>query len=584
MNEDLMVGLLVEGGWKSTLWLGLCGLLVLFLRRSSAAVRHGVWTMGMVGAVVIPLGVVVLPGWSAEWLWEREVKGSGPAFPINDRVNSIVGEKRNPNLGELPTMDERQASASRVPTPRERFMSHHGSWNWVGVAVLVWGSGVMVVLLRLGKGYGQLSRLARRAESGNAIRWERELRQISGGKQVRVLTVKEGVMPMTWGLWRPVILLPESALAWEDDRLRMVLQHELAHVQRGDWGWQLVGQIGCLIHWYNPLVWVACLEMRKERERACDDLVVVAWAEPEVYASVLLDVALDRQHGGRVPSVALAVARTLPLEGRIQAILDYGRDRSGFGRRGFWGAMIAVLGLALPLATFGEGSAEDPARPGDSMREFPSDAMKKDMVDPSVVGNAGDVVVLRVRMWNGEKTEMLQEVKLVGAIGMPMKAHAGGRAYRPGIYHSAQVGSEIIGKLKDRDELQSLVNEELGGMSLVPPHPKTMVPEELGLVLETEPGGEEGKLKVAVTLTDLLGRWNVGNDFVWEAEGRLGKEKEHVLAPNKRIAARVKRWKQEGEISLGEKLEWEIPEHESSKGGRIVQLSLIGIQTFVRQA
>ena len=60
----------------------------------------------------------------------------------------------------------------------------------------------------------------------------------------------------------PVVVLPQEAERWCDDRRLTVLLHELAHYRRGDALSQLASQLTCAFYWFNPLVWLAARQLR----------------------------------------------------------------------------------------------------------------------------------------------------------------------------------------------------------------------------------------------------------------------------------------------------------------------------------
>jgi beta-lactamase regulating signal transducer with metallopeptidase domain len=114
----------------------------------------------------------------------------------------------------------------------------------------------------------------------------------------RARRVAEGVhetteisVPMTWGLWRYDILLPATSADWPAGCRSAVLLHEAAHADRKDGITQLAAQLACCLHWFNPFAWLAERRMASERERACDDIVVVHGFKPSDYAEQLVSVA-----------------------------------------------------------------------------------------------------------------------------------------------------------------------------------------------------------------------------------------------------------------------------------------------------
>ncbi len=237
-------------------------------------------------------------------------------------------------------------------------IAHRSSTDAAGtaavLALFLWALGAFILLGRLALGHLVVGRYARRAEPLEAGPWRvlasRLTLRLALWRDVRLLRSGEVRLPVTWGLRRPVVLLPEEAETWSHERRSAVLLHELAHVQRRDALAQLVGTIACALYWFHPFVWRAVARMQDEGERACDDSVLRAGTRASDYAGHLLD--LVRSFGdARAPVPALPMAQRSSFEGRLLAILDPARDRGRPARRnGLALAGVAALVVA-PIAT-----------------------------------------------------------------------------------------------------------------------------------------------------------------------------------------------------------------------------------------
>jgi BlaR1 peptidase M56/Carboxypeptidase regulatory-like domain/Gram-negative bacterial TonB protein C-terminal len=161
---------------------------------------------------------------------------------------------------------------------------------------------------------------------------------------------------VTSGVLKPGIILPARASHWTDDRRRIVLRHELAHINRHDAAVQLIGEALRVFQPINPLVWIACHRLRQESEYACDDAVLGGGVEATSYASHLLAVA--KQLSGRhvAWASAPAIAHPSTLERRIVAMLHTQKSRTPLTRLGWSAAALVALGVSLPLAAAGTGS------------------------------------------------------------------------------------------------------------------------------------------------------------------------------------------------------------------------------------
>jgi hypothetical protein len=166
---------------------------------------------------------------------------------------------------------------------------------------------------------------------------------------VTLLIGRSGTVPVTWGVVYPVVLLPADAAGWTAERRRLVLLHELAHVERFDALTHAVSQLALALFWFNPLVLAAVRRLRTERERACDDLVLASGARPSAYADNLLDIVRSLQAPAPA-AAALAMARKSEFEGRLLAILDPAVRRARTSRARTAAAVALVLAAAVPLA------------------------------------------------------------------------------------------------------------------------------------------------------------------------------------------------------------------------------------------
>ena len=168
---------------------------------------------------------------------------------------------------------------------------------------------------------------------------------------------------MTWGLRRPVILVPAESAAWSEATKRSVLLHELGHIRRGDCLMHLLGRLACVVYWFHPLVWLAARQMRKTSERAADDAVLSSNVAPPEYAEHLVAIAGQLRGISLFGQAALPMASLSDLEGRVTDILDPRRNHGNIPRQTCWALTIAAALVLLPCALLRPGYAEDQKSP-----------------------------------------------------------------------------------------------------------------------------------------------------------------------------------------------------------------------------
>ncbi|MEX0742436.1 MAG: M56 family metallopeptidase, partial [Phycisphaeraceae bacterium] len=207
--------------------------------------------------------------------------------------------------------------------------------------------GGLLVLAPLVVGLLHSAWLGLRADRITDATWTGLLNELRGrlqlGRRVTLLELPRPVIPMTWGVLRPVVIVPQAAQHWPENLRRFVLLHELAHVKRWDVPFQLLGRAACAMYWFHPLAWYALRRLRIERELACDDCIVTTGERPSDYAEQLLQIVRTCRPAG-FASVGVALARTSHLESRIRALFDRARSHVPLSARG-----ARVLSLAAAL-------------------------------------------------------------------------------------------------------------------------------------------------------------------------------------------------------------------------------------------
>ena len=149
--------------------------------------------------------------------------------------------------------------------------------------------------------------------------------------------------PLTYGIFRPVILLPRG-MDWGEETA-YVLEHELVHIQRFDAAWKLAFAAAVCVHWFNPLVWVMHALANRDIELRCDETVVRRFGLGKKSAYALTLIGMEETRTG-LPPMASSFSRNA-IEERITAIMK-------LKKRSIAAVILAavlVCGLSVGFAT-----------------------------------------------------------------------------------------------------------------------------------------------------------------------------------------------------------------------------------------
>jgi beta-lactamase regulating signal transducer with metallopeptidase domain len=318
----------------------LSGLAVsLLLRHRSAALRHWVLAVAVACAAAVPIIEGIVPAW-------RLPIAPPAAFEPYVGMSAEAGAPQ-PTAAAGPSRPN--GAPSLLLASGVRF-----DVDVAGILIPIWITGTCMSLCVLLVGILRIRWLAARGRLVTGGRWSELAEEISHAyglrRNVVLLESEHPSLLVTWGLRQPKIILPVSAAAWSDDRIRIVLTHELAHIRRGDWVVQIVAELLRAAYWFNPLLWIACRRLRLESEHACDDEVMSYGVDGSDYASHLIAVARALNH--RRPSwfPAPAMARPSSLERRVRAMLNDRLNRAPISGKRRAGVFAALLTMTVAVA------------------------------------------------------------------------------------------------------------------------------------------------------------------------------------------------------------------------------------------
>lgn len=168
-------------------------------------------------------------------------------------------------------------------------------------------------------------------------------RQISIRQSDRIST------PLTYGIFRPVILMPKNT-DWDNtEQLQYVLMHEYVHVRRYDTLTKLIVVSAICIHWFNPLVWLMYVLFNRDVEISCDEMVVRHMGETSKSEYALMLIRMEAERGGLAPlcSGLLSKLGKNAMEERITAIMKIKKKSALAGIL----AAVLVISVATVFAT-----------------------------------------------------------------------------------------------------------------------------------------------------------------------------------------------------------------------------------------
>lgn len=364
-------------------------LLATALKRRSAAVRHAVLTTAIACAALMPVLELMVPQLPVvRWVDSTMTDSSALRFSSETQIG--VASMATSSTGDVPRV------------------------TWPMVLVGLWAGATVLTLTAFAISLWRLRRL-RASCAPVAGKWrtltDSLTRECGIRRHVVLLQSSDPTLLVTFGMFRPGIILPAGADDWTAERQHVVLRHELAHIRRRDAAIQVAGELLRVMQPFNPLVWMTCRRLRQESEYACDDAVLSAGIEPTSYATHLLDVARRLSARQATWAAAPAIAHPSTLERRIVAMLQHHKNRQPLTKGGWTLAAIVALVVSLPVAAIGFASQAV------TLPNSPVDVTATPVAPPTTVTNhIAPEVTAPVAPAPVRKTPLLAQLSLSGRV------------------------------------------------------------------------------------------------------------------------------------------------------------------------
>jgi beta-lactamase regulating signal transducer with metallopeptidase domain len=332
-----MLRYLAEPALRTLVLAALAGLALAVGRVKDAAVRLAVWTALLYVALAMPFLAWVAPA----------VRLPMPAFLKAPAVPPPAG------IRILATSSPVRVIAGATPFVRLHTAdppASHWTFSWpLAAALYLLIAGVLLAQLAVGFFFSRRVKLSGRPVGDRRVlaalleqstRWGLDTApELAESSAVAV--------PVTLGVWHPIILLPPAWCSWSGEKIQAVLAHELSHVVRKDALTRALAAIHRGVFWFSPLAWWLERHLAALAEQASDDAALGTVADRTFYANVLLGFYQDLQSAvGRVRWEGMAMTSGKQAQRRVDRILDSSRRLSAGLRKPAW---VALALLAAPV-------------------------------------------------------------------------------------------------------------------------------------------------------------------------------------------------------------------------------------------
>lgn len=369
---ETVMAMLLDVSIKATLLTVAAWATMALFRVRSVTIKHRVWSLILFSMLLLPALIRMAPVVAVPVSWSvNPVAATVPDRTADEQAGEMPSISPVADIPHDPgTVSEQEtnlvASASSAETITENEATQPVNsvvlntvapvrrMSFLFAVALIYAVGVTVLLARILMGMIQCNRLIHHT---HPVVFPNNLHLPT--TTARIMESDQVLVPLTLGLWHPVIVLPTDWKTWDKSLLEAAIAHEAEHVRRRDTWVALITTFNTALYWFHPLSWLLRRDITELAEQACDDEVIRTTGQRTAYAHILVEMATRLANGSRrYQPAGIGMAKTPFVELRVTRILDSNRPLADRLSIKFSAMLISIVAAA---ATITAGLISSPA-------------------------------------------------------------------------------------------------------------------------------------------------------------------------------------------------------------------------------
>ncbi|MFA9388354.1 MAG: M56 family metallopeptidase [Prolixibacteraceae bacterium] len=335
---------IVHSIWQGVIVAIVLAILLLFMRRNSAQLKY----------IISFFALLIIIGWSGITF--------ANAFSYA-KEKSVLKENITSNPEYIKTYFADKLAQASVENGQNAEVGINLRWIKIrsffqrnfNLICFIWIVGMLFLIVKMIGGFIYVRRLRRYQLVDIGEEWilkiEEYAHKLNLDRKVAAFFSPLANVPLTLGTIKPVILFPVAAftgLSVKD--VEAIIAHELAHIIRHDYLFNILQSIVEILFFYHPAVWMISAQIRSERENSCDNIAIQLTGDKVAYVKALAAVQINQMEQGQL-AMAFASPKSSLLQ-RIKRLQKKVAMKTNF-IEGLIAAGVIVVGLALVSFTVG---------------------------------------------------------------------------------------------------------------------------------------------------------------------------------------------------------------------------------------